>query len=169
MFEIHRLVTSRYRNRYRTVKLVTAVTGPVTTGKVNPDEVSPHDYQAPASEKERLWNGAYARRHDPVQGVGAQSSRLWARCGSFASREVTAKSYVRTCLPASAKSAYNEGCSKKWPQQVQCTPYACGGPSDPWNGASAAATNSSLPRAQAGKTPGRRTPSPKRQITSFLS
>jgi hypothetical protein len=57
MFEIHRLVTSRYRNRSRTVKLVTAVTGPVTKGKVNPDEVSPHDYQAPAYEMVHMHAG----------------------------------------------------------------------------------------------------------------
>jgi hypothetical protein len=38
MFEIHRLVTGRYRNRSRPVRLVT---GPFTTGKVNPAFISP--------------------------------------------------------------------------------------------------------------------------------
>jgi hypothetical protein len=35
-FWTHRLVTGRYRNRSRPVRPVTAVTGPVTAGKVNP-------------------------------------------------------------------------------------------------------------------------------------
>jgi hypothetical protein len=37
MFEIHWLVIGRYRNRSRPV---TTVTGPVTTGKVNPRQTT---------------------------------------------------------------------------------------------------------------------------------